>query len=135
MQTLVVIGNVYHHDNSVCIYNLIRLICSGIILQIFVCFRCYATHRIPVSYPTINNSSKLSKHEHSNYVHGVFGQSFEIKACPGSILVMKSPNVSQDGIVGGSISFECEAEIAPRTTFNKDQDKMSSLQYQWLVFE
>ena len=75
-----------------------------------------------------NNSSGQ---DYTNFVHGLWSQSFEVKACPGSILVTKSPKPSEDGLVGGSISLHCEAEIAPINSPIRDHAAPSGLQYQW----
>ena len=58
----------------------------------------------------------------------MFSQSFEVKACPGSILITKSPKPLVDGLVGGSVSLECEAETAPILNVNAGP---RDLQYQW----
>ena len=99
----------------------------------FCIFRCYVSHRIPVSYPHPHNSNDTLKPSSSqgptNYVSGTFSQLFEIKAYPGSILITKSPSLTEEGLVGGSISLECEAEIAPDVSTGKDAS--CRLQYQW----
>ena len=67
-----------------------------------------------------------------NYVGGTFSQLFEVKAFPGSILITKSPKVEVEGLVGGCVSLECEAEIAPEVTSSSVYDITGLLQYQWL---
>ena len=95
-------------------------------------FRCYVTHRIPVSYP-YSRESDNNKHsqEPINYVGGTFSQFFEVKASPGSILILKSPKQLEEGLVGGNISLECEAETAPDISSSSGTDSSSLLQYQW----
>ena len=95
-------------------------------------FRCYVTHRIPVSYPHSRDSGN-NKHsqEQINYVGGTFSQFFEVRAYPGSILILKSPKQLEEGLVGGNISLECEAEIAPDISSSSGTDSSSLLQYQW----
>ena len=95
-------------------------------------FRCYVTHRIPVSYPLSHNfdNSKTSE-QTTNYVGGTFSQLFDIRANPGSILITKSPKVIEEGLVGGSISLDCEAEIASEVTSSTGNDQNCTIQYQW----
>ena len=95
-------------------------------------FRCYVTHRIPVSYPLSHNfdNSKTSEHK-TNYVGGTFSQLFDIRANPGSILITKSPKLIEEGLVGGSISLECEAEMASEVISSTGNDQNCTLQYQW----
>ena len=95
-------------------------------------FRCYVTHRIPVSYPLSHFGNPHKSEQAKNYVGGTFSQLFEVKAFPGSILITKSPKVEVEGLVGGCVSLECEAEIAPEVTSSSVNDTNGILQYQWL---
>ena len=99
-------------------------------------FRCYINHRIPVAYTAkaLNNGLKPSRptlNDNSSFVHGMWSQSFDVRACPGSILITKSPKAFEHGLVGGSILLECEAEIAPDITFFKGKTDTAELQYRW----
>ena len=99
-------------------------------------FRCYINHRIPVAYTAkaLNNGLKPSRpslNDNSGFVHGMWSQSFDVRACPGSILITKSPKAFEHGLVGGSILLECEAEIAPDIKFFKGKTDTAELQYRW----
>ena len=82
-------------------------------------------------YQNNTRPSHTSANEPSNYVHGLFSQPFEVKAFPGSIVITKSPDPLVDGVVGGSVSLECEAETAPITSSVHGSDGKSNIAYQW----
>ena len=68
----------------------------------------------------------MTSHAQVNYMHGLFSQSFEVKAVPGSILILESPSPFVQGLVGGKATFQCKAEAISFTGEGKPDP-----QYQW----